>query len=34
MKYAKVVTNVDSIFKNDVPKLKSLEDVYKRQILH
>ncbi|WP_288589002.1 M15 family metallopeptidase [uncultured Thomasclavelia sp.] len=25
MKYAKVVTNVDSIFKNDVPKLKSLD---------
>ena len=25
MKYAKVVENVDSIFKNDVPKLKSLD---------
>lgn len=25
MKYAKVVTNVDSILKNDVPKLKSLD---------
>ena len=25
MKYAKVVTNVDSIFKHDVPKLKSLD---------